>query len=144
MKSFCLDVVQDAVLRVIRNVKPVESDRQFFRWLQLVVQTTAFDLLRGEKRRKKIVRRCRGLCRCRWIPIRCKLDWLNEQISSLDPELVKIIELRFEQRWTLRRIGELLGVSSGAIDGRLRRALLNLRHRSEDESPVTNACKNRF
>ena len=50
-ESFCLDVVQDAVLRVIRTVKAVESESRFRGWLKLVVKTTAFDLLRNERRR---------------------------------------------------------------------------------------------
>ena len=44
-----------------------------------------------------------------------------------------MIELRFEQRWTLGRIGTLFGLSIGTIDGRLRRALKELRDRATEE-----------
>jgi RNA polymerase sigma-70 factor (ECF subfamily) len=124
-ESFCLDVVQDAVLRVIRTVKPVDCESRFRGWLRLVVQTTAFDLLRSERRRKN--REAMAGPVADEVDVdSLQLDWLEQQISSLDPELVKIIELRFEQNWTLRRIGEKLGLSVGAVDGRLRRALKNL------------------
>ena len=52
-EAFCLDVVQDAVLRVIRTVRRVQSEGEFRAWLQLVVRTTAWDRLRGDNRRIK-------------------------------------------------------------------------------------------
>jgi RNA polymerase sigma factor (sigma-70 family) len=145
-ESFCLDVVQDAVLRVIRTVKPVDEEVRFRGWLQLVVKTTAFDLLRGERRRRN------REAMASVVPTTAEpdvdslqLDWLAEQINGLDPEIVKIIELRFQQSWTLRRIGERLGVSISVVDGRLRRALTHLRLAAETPPSIvetTPAAKN--
>ena len=42
-EAFCLDVVQEAVLRILRCVRPVEGEGPFRAWLRLVVQ---FDGLR--------------------------------------------------------------------------------------------------
>src|SRR5580700_6920402 len=50
-ESFCLDVVQDSVLRIIRVVRPVKSEAQFRAWLRLVVRTTTWDRLRADQRR---------------------------------------------------------------------------------------------
>jgi RNA polymerase sigma factor (sigma-70 family) len=134
-ESFCLDVVQDAVLRVIRTVRGVDSEVRFRSWLRLVVQTTAFDLLRNERRRKNREAMA-GVADVGMEADALQLDWLAGEISRLDPEMVRIIELRFEQRWTLRRIGERLGMSVGVVDGRLRRALANLRLSAErDDDP---------
>ena len=47
-ESFCLDVVQDAMLRIIRTVRAVRDEPQFRAWLRLVVQTTAWDRLRSD------------------------------------------------------------------------------------------------
>jgi RNA polymerase sigma factor (sigma-70 family) len=130
-EAFCLDVVQDAVLRVIRTVKAVDSESRFRGWLRLVVQTTAFDQLRSERRRKN--REAMAGSPSDEADIdSLQLDWLEQQISSLDPELIRIIELRFEESWSLRRIGEKLGLSVGAVDGRLRRALVNLKLSADD------------
>ena len=52
-EAFCLDVVQESVLRVIRSVRAAHSEAQFNAWLNLVVRTAAYDLLRGESRRRK-------------------------------------------------------------------------------------------
>jgi RNA polymerase sigma factor (sigma-70 family) len=136
-------VVQDAVLRVIRTVKQVDSEPRFRGWLKLVVQTTAFDLLRNERRRKN--REAMSAV----TPFSTdadadslQLDWLAEQISRLDPELVRIIEMRFERSWTLRRIGQTLGISGGAVDGRLRRALRKV-ELSPDEDPERDGASRR-
>ena len=126
-ESFCLDVVQDAVLRVIRSVRPAATEAQFAAWLRLVVQTTAYDLLRGESRREK-----RELVMAsvsseidsaqEHIPDSDWLEWLAGQIALMDPQIVRIIDMRFQQRWTLAQIAGKLGLSIGAVDGRLRRA----------------------
>ena len=50
-ESFCLDVVQDAVLRVVRTVRRADAEPQLLAWLRLVVQTTAYDRLKAERRR---------------------------------------------------------------------------------------------
>ena len=52
-EAFCFDVVQEAVLRILRCVKPIEGDRPFRAWLRLVVQSTAYDLLKSESRRTR-------------------------------------------------------------------------------------------
>ena len=45
---------------------------------------------------------------------------------------MEIIELRFHNRWTLARIAGKLGISIGTLDGRLRRALRQLRNRARE------------
>ena len=135
-ESFCLDVVQDAVLRIIRTVRTVRSEEQFKAWLRLVIRTTAWDRLRIEARQKK---------REAFVPTTCPADpveetddheriaWLRKQLEHFDPELVRMIELRFEQRWTLAKIGQLFGLSIGTIDGRLRRAINDLKVRALED-----------
>ena len=51
-ESFCLDVVQDAMLRVIKSVPAMESADDLRRWLRVVVQSCAYDRFRAETRRK--------------------------------------------------------------------------------------------
>jgi RNA polymerase sigma factor (sigma-70 family) len=141
-ESFCLDVVQDAMLRVMRTVRRVESESQLRTWLRLVVQTTAFDQLRGERRRAKREvgsAMCEAFCDCE---AEERSAWLAEQMTRLDPLLVRMIELRFEQRWSLRRIGQMLGLSTGAVDGRLRRVLKNLRNAADQDASHAHEAGN--
>jgi RNA polymerase sigma factor (sigma-70 family) len=142
-ESFCLDVVQDAVLRVMRAVKPVDCENRFRGWLRLVVQTTAFDLLRAETRRKN--REAMAVSLPSDVSSdSLQLDWLREQISQLDPELVNLIELRFVHSWSLRKIGEKTGLTIGAVDGRLRRALAHLKLAAEETSAPAGVPESSF
>jgi RNA polymerase sigma factor (sigma-70 family) len=128
-EAFCLDVVQDAVIRIIRTIRRVESEAQLRGWLGLVIRTTAYDLLKSERRR--------GAREAALVPAdgnrgdidEDQLEQLRAEINRLDPHLARMIELRFERQWTLARIAGRFGLSVGTIDGRLRRALLTLRER---------------
>jgi RNA polymerase sigma factor (sigma-70 family) len=139
-EAFCLDVVQDAVLRILRTVRAVEAENQFRAWLKLVVQTAACDRLRSERRRQAheysaaaVAAGESGASADEAVGHDEQLAWLEAQIARLDPRLVQMIEWRFQQRWTLARIGQKLGLSIGTIDGRLRRALSDLRERAIQE-----------
>jgi RNA polymerase sigma-70 factor (ECF subfamily) len=136
-ESFCLDVVQDALLRVIRTIRKVECERRLRAWLRLVVQTAACDKLRAEKRRvhhelAAAVIRETVTCGERDDPEE-ELEWLKSEIAKLDPQIVEMIECRYQRRWTLNRISQMLGLSIGTIDGRIRRALRELRQRAIEE-----------
>ena len=140
-ESFCLDVVQDAVLRVIRTVRPANSEAQLAAWLRLVTQTAAYDLLKAESRRRR-----REMVAA--VPAGAtgegtdassdqdQLAWLREEMSSLDPRIARMIELRYQKQWTLARIAGTLGLSIGTVDGRLRRALGLLRSRAQRSTDV--------
>ncbi len=136
-EAFCLDVVQDSVLRVIRTVRKVESENQFRGWLALVVKTTAYDQLRAESRRRQreiLVAATRSeLSREASPDADDRLQWLTRSIAHLDGELAEMLEMRFQKRWTLRQIGQSLGMTIGAVDGRLRRALRELKLEADEK-----------
>jgi RNA polymerase sigma factor (sigma-70 family) len=138
-ESFCLDVVQDAVMRVIRTVRPVSSEAQFASWLRLVTQTAAYDLLKAESRRRRreavVAVAADATAHTPEAPggDEEQLALLRKQIAALDPQIVRMIELRYEGGWTLAKIAEAMGLSIGTVDGRLRRALRDLRKRREEK-----------
>ena len=135
-EAFCLDVVQEAVLRIVRCVRPIESEGQFRAWLRLVVQSTAYDLMKSDSRRAR---------REAAVMVPCdrpttddpdaadRLAWIRQQIATLAPEIARMIDLRFQQSWTLARIGQSLGLSVGTVDGRLRKAVGRLRDLAREE-----------
>lgn len=135
-EAFCLDVVQEAVLRIIRNVRPARTEAQLSAWFRLVVQTAAYDLIRQETRRHR-----REIVACVGSPESAnsvdaqesdqeRLEWLRSEIASFDAQLAQMLDLRFSKRWTLGRIAQSMGLSLGTVDGRLRRALAELRKRA--------------
>ncbi len=138
-ESFCLDIVQDAMLRIIRTIHTVGDEARFRAWLRLVVQTTAWDRLRSERRRHiretaAIVARSQE---CRDEPAdREQIEWLKDEIGKFDPQLTEMIELRFQKEWTLAKIGQFFGLSIGTVDWRLRKALNELRERAIEDFDV--------
>ncbi|MDP9174085.1 MAG: RNA polymerase sigma factor [Planctomycetota bacterium] len=136
-ESFCLDVVQESMLRIIRTIAPVESEPQLFAWLRLVVRTTACDLLRGERRRLEreiIAVKLQTLnTQSRDFSDEEQWQWLQQRIAQFDPQLARMIELKYHHRWTLSRIADVFGLTLGTIDGRLRRALKHLRELAAKE-----------
>jgi len=135
-EAFCLDVVQEAVLRIVRCVRPVDSEGRFRAWLRLVVQSTAYDLMKSDARR---TRREAAVVAARGGPSggdsdsADRLAWLRHQIAALAPDVARLIDLRFQQSWTLARIGRLFGLSVGTVDGRLRKAIGRLRELAQEE-----------
>ncbi len=137
-EAFCLDVVQDAVLRILRNVRPVHSQPQWNAWMKLVVQTTALDRIRAERRRRQRETIAVGSHRPSDADAdaddssQSQTEWLRNQIARFDPQLIAIIELRYHRGWTLHQIAQSVGLSIGTIDGRLRRAFNTLRDRAPE------------
>lgn len=131
-ESFCLDVVQEAMLRILRCIRPVTTTAQLNAWLTLVVRTTAYDLLTAERRR---LRREQDwgheLAPRGENPDAERLAWLRTEILAMDPTLGRMFRLRYEHGWTLTRIARLLGISIGSVDGHLRRALDQMRLRAQ-------------
>lgn len=134
-EHFCLDVVQDAMMRVIRNVAVVDGEGELEAWLRTVVVRCAYDRLRAERRRRIRERMPRG---DRGDPAELseRLAWLEGELHRLDPKIYPLVILRYRLGWTLERIGRFLGLRPGAVDGRLRRAVHQLREKAmEPQDP---------
>ncbi|MFQ5491586.1 MAG: RNA polymerase sigma factor [Phycisphaerae bacterium] len=133
-ESFCLDVVQDAMIRVIRSIKPMDTPQRLRNWLRVVVQTCAYDRLRSEARRDQRERRAAGVEAAGMEEAPCgeELRWLRREISSQDDAHMGLLIMRYRLGWTLQRIGEVVGLGPGAVDGRLRRLTALLRRRAKE------------
>lgn len=134
-EAFCLDVVQDAMIRVIRSMKPMNDDAQLRNWLCVVVRTCAYDRLRKDTRRRRRERES--------VDARAenavedgkqaeRLAWLERELKTLDEPEARLLVLRFQLGWTLERIGRVLGLKTGAVDGRLGRLVGSLRRRARE------------
>ncbi len=141
-ESFCLDVVQDAMLRVIKSVPSMASADDLRRWLRVVVQSCAYDRFREEARRKAREQRAvavRGSNNSN-DEVRAeentvdRIRWLERQLQSLDDRDFQLLLMRHRFGWTLKRFGRTLGMKPGAVDGRIRRVLRKLRRRAREQS----------
>lgn len=132
-----LDVVQDAMMRVIRYIRPFDDARVFDNWLTRVTRSAALDHLRRQRRRrlreqKAAEGRPAVVNETDFHDLQERLDWLRGELSGLDRVAGEIIELRFRAGLTLSAIGKRLGLGTGAVHGRLNRALAKLRERSRE------------
>ena len=124
----CLDVVHDAMLRVIRSMKPLDDEAQLHAWLRKVVRSCAIDRLRREARRLRRERR-HGVPTAT-VTIDDRLEWIHAQLARLDEDTGLLLALRHRFGLTLQQIGDVTGLRPGAVDGRLRRAAAQLRARA--------------
>ena len=131
-ESFCLDVVQDAMMRVIRKMTPKESEAQLLGWVRLLVKSSAVDRLRAEARRHRregLATRSEPAAMEETEPI----AWLRRELAAMDRAQAQLLIERFRFGWTLGRIGAALGLSPGAVDGRINRLVANLRRKAMEQ-----------
>lgn len=126
-EAFCLDVVQDAMMRVIRSMRAMETEKEIGNWFRAVVTHCAYDRLRKEKRD-----RIREMGAAAGRPaqddeLNERLAWLHSELARMDPKVFPLIALRFRFGWTLQRMGQVLKLKPGAVDGRIRRVTEQLR-----------------
>ena len=134
-EQFCLDMVQETMMRVIRSIKPMDSQAALSTWLRIVVQSCCYDHFRSQVRRARR-ELAAGKSRTHESDDRelhARLDWLRQQLNALDPEEAHLLSLRFRLGWTLQRIGRSLGLKPGAVNGRISRAVAGLRRNAQED-----------
>jgi RNA polymerase sigma factor (sigma-70 family) len=132
--EFCLDVVQDAMMRVIRFMRPLASEAAVYRWMRVVIRSCACDRLRADIRRRHRERHVAA--KAPPAPAGTDVDrlaWLHEQLEHLDEPDVHLLIMRHRFGWTLHRIGTALGMSHSAVDRRLRRLMERLRRSAKED-----------
>jgi RNA polymerase sigma-70 factor (ECF subfamily) len=132
-ESFCLDVVQDAFVRVIRSMRRMRSNEHLAAWLRVVVQSCAYDRLREESRRRRREAQAVEVRDAGADDLAERIDWLRRELHSMDASHARLLVLRYRLGWTLERIGDALGLTTGAVDGRLRRITATLRRRAMED-----------
>ena len=135
-EATCLDIVQDAMVKAIKKMKVLETRTKTEAWTRTVAKTTAFDYLRRQSRRRKLVERLSEVIakpRQEEIDASARLIWVEEQLQQLPTELRSMIGLKYRMGWTLQQIGQRFGLKSGAVDGKIRRAIKNLNQRASRE-----------
>ncbi len=124
-ESFCLDVVHDAMIRVLKGVKPSLSDPQLDVYLKRCVVTASLDRLRRDKRRAAR-ERSREVHATAGASEHDLIVSLREALNQLDDLDRALLTARFAHGATLEAAGREHGLSGPAAHGRVRRALARL------------------
>jgi RNA polymerase sigma factor (sigma-70 family) len=134
-ESFCLDVVQDAMMKFIRATPIVNDAATLDGLLRTIVRRCAYDRLRAEARRAR--REIHASSHAHQLDsdhaLVDQIAWLKLQLSSLNQRDSVLLDLRYRLGWTLRQIGAALGMKTGAVDGRINRTLASLRQAAGDD-----------
>ena len=180
-EAFCLDVVQDAMIRIMKSMRPIDTAVQLDRWLRAVVLSVIRDRLRRETRMQRRERRWAEAAERTSFEVAHAVDpataaprddqvhspmssrsstsehlmrpspnpavqlshgeqlrWIEDQLRELDEETRHLMHLRFRVGWTLQRIGDRVGLTPSAVDGRIGRTMRRLQaeaQAAESEKP---------
>lgn len=136
-ESFCLDVVQEAMLRVVRSIRAMDSQADLERWMLRVIHTAALDLLRRETRRKRRERSRGGLeaapDAASLAELAERTAWVRARLAELPGDDGALLRARVVDGRTLEGCGAAAGVSGDAAHGRVRRALRRLKAQGQEK-----------
>ena len=131
-ESFCLDVVQDSMMRVVKKMRPLADEKAVRAWMARTLFTTAIDRLRSESRRARRESRvaaATGEALAGLDPVRGEqIEWIREQLRALPEDDRRLILERFAGDRTLEEVGRSLGITGHAAHGRIRRILIRMRN----------------
>jgi len=135
-EAFCLDVVQDVFVKAIRRMPELRDDAAVHAWLRTVVRSCAADRIRRERALARLHLVHQSDRTADGAPTdSCataeQLDRLQTAMRAIDESHRLAFLLRYRFGRTLAQIGAVLGLSPGAVDGRLGRAMAAIRRASE-------------
>lgn len=126
--STVLDILQNSMIKLLKCIKPLPDVRAVTNWSKAVAKSETYDWFR---KRGNNVPNSDGIeptaQPANGIETGARLVWLEQQLRQLDPELQHLVSLRYRVGWSFRRIGEYLGISTKAADGKIRRAVQKIR-----------------
>lgn len=142
-ESFCLDVVQEAMMKVLRSLRPslgITTAGALDAWFSRVVHTTAIDLLRREARRRRRETSHRragvrpsGEDAAALVALEDQAAWIAAELAREGDLDASLAALRFGHHQSLEAMGEHHSMTPAAVHGRLRRLFDRLRHKREED-----------
>lgn len=134
-EAFCLDVVQDAMMKVIRKLRPslgITTPASLEAWFRRVLHTTALDHLRRERRRvsREAGRTGNGpslVAGTAGAELDEQMAWLAGELERLDGQDASLVAMRYGRGRPLGEVGEAHGMTTGVVHGRVRRLLERFR-----------------
>jgi len=141
-ESFCLDVVQDAMLRAARSLGPRQKIRGYDdldRWMIRVLHTTALDRLRADARRtRREQHAARGreetpdATHTETGAAQERIAWIRARLDDLSATERELVVARFGRDRTLEQAAAGAGMTGGAGVGKMTRLLKRLRHAAQE------------
>jgi len=138
----CLDIVHDAMLKAIRGMKPLDSYSHLAAWSTAVAKSVTYDWLRKRLRQtklestgafdKNVANQSDKTIELAEMDA-ARLLWVEQQLRELPHELQAMISLKYRMGWTLKQIAVRFGIKTGAVDGKIRRAIADLKMQAKQD-----------
>jgi RNA polymerase sigma factor (sigma-70 family) len=129
-ESFCLDVVQDVMQRVVTSLPALASEDSVAAWMSRTTFTVAVDRLRQEARRQRREERvAASVAEAHGGETLLELErqeqraWLSAALARLPAADQALLQARFGDGATLAAAGARFGITVDAAHGRIRRTL---------------------
>jgi RNA polymerase sigma factor (sigma-70 family) len=135
----CLDLVHDAMLKAGKGMRPIADSRSLDAWTRAVMQSVCLDRLRKKTRERNFIRQQLESGETEKQGYSgaddnvARIAWIESSVENLPADLQQLFSWRFRLGWSLKAIGRQLGISTGAVDGRMRRAIEKLREQAIQE-----------
>lgn len=132
-EAFCLDIVQDCLLRVVRKMPALATEAAVAAWLARALLRGAADRLRSEARRARredaaaAQRGHADLASDAAVIDAERRRWLHARLAELPAADRDLLLARFHDGDTLADAGARFGLSGHAAHGRIRRLILRLK-----------------
>ena len=131
-EATCLDLVQDTMLKIATSMPRFNDEQQLNAWINRLIINGARDRIRSASRlhRREASRAAPEQAQ----PTNDDQVALRKHLDALDEEQVHLLQTRYAFGWTLRQIGERIGLGTSSVDHRLRIALDQLRTNYDEET----------
>lgn len=123
------DTLQDAMIKIIRNIKVFIDESYFWHWCVKIIKGCFIDILRKEINFKSIPMsedQLTEFVKETELNTFCNVE-IKKAIALLEPEEKKIIEYKYEENKSSEEIGLAFQMTSKAIDSKLYRIKAKLR-----------------
>jgi RNA polymerase sigma factor (sigma-70 family) len=138
-EDFCLDVVQDVMLKVVNKLPALATEAAVASWMSKAVVSAALDRLRSDQRRQRRETAVAAVQPVAHDPeplhelaIAERRDWLAAQLAGLPTADRALLCERFYGEQTLAAVGAQFGMNADVAHGRLRRLVLRLQQAAKE------------
>ncbi len=141
-EAFCLDIVQETMIRAARKIPELATLEQVDAWMGVVVHRAALDRLRAERRRVIHEREAAAMLGAGRGAVRApefdpeigeRIEWVLGELSRMDERERGVLMARFGRGRSMREVGSEQGMTGGSGHGLLRRTIARLRARAREE-----------
>lgn len=137
-EAFCLDIVQEAFVRVIASLRGMDSAGALDGWMTRTVRSACVDALRRESRRLgRETKRRRTGADAMAAPEAGERDEalarVRSRLAELESEDAAAVRMRIGEGMGLKETAASTSTTASAVHGRVRRALAKLRRMLEGE-----------